>query len=357
MPNPLSSVVLSASVMTHPRRIADARRVLDSLGIADACLAVDPEPDGPPSSLRASQVAFSSAERFDSTHHLVLQDDVRVCADFAGSVRAAAERHSGAALSLFVEWGSRTACLARWAVFTGAGAVPVVNPYMPTLALLLPRDLAVDMGRFMADAEGRSDDRAALRFLRERGTSTLVAAPNLVEHEDLPSIKGNDGHGLRRSACFAAEGARFDGQVLDLPPLLPFLRWNTGEAVVIDTGNDVPEAHRPTADVLAEWGAAPEELRRDCAEHLGSDSGPLFALWTTAAAFGAVQQQHWPGTVAGLRARRDDPLVGRALATFAPGALRVALDPDRLARLSGRLVPAVLAAVEYGARLTTARRA
>ncbi len=349
--------MLSASVMTHPRRIADARRVLDSLGVADACIAVDPEPDGPPSSLRASQVAFSSAERFGSTHHLVLQDDVRVCADFAASVRDAAERNSGAALSLFVEWGSRTAYLTRWAVFTGAGAVPVVNPYMPTLALLLPRDLAVDMGRFMADAEGRSDDRAALRFLRERGTPALVAAPNLVEHEDLPSIKGNDGHGLRRSACFAAEGARFGGPVLDLPPLLPFLRWNTGEAVVIDTGDDVPGAHRPTAGVLAEWGAAPEELRRDCAEHLGSDSGPLFALWTTAAAFGAVQQQHWPGTVAGLRARRDDPLVGRALATFAPGALRVALDPDRLAQLSGRLVPAVLAAMEYGARLTAARPA
>ncbi|MCP3012745.1 hypothetical protein NGM33_05330 [Nocardiopsis dassonvillei] len=355
MSNPLSPVVLSASVMTHPRRIAAARRVLDSLGIADACLAVDPEPDGPPSSLRASQVAFSSAERFDSTHHLVLQDDVRVCADFADSVRDAVKRHSEAALSLFVEWGSRTAYLARWAVFTGAGAVPVINPYMPTPALLLPRELALDMGRYLRGAEGRSDDRAALRFLRERGTPALVAAPNLVEHEDLPSIKGNDGHGLRHSACFAAEGARFAGPVLDLPPLLPFLRWNTGEAVVIDTGDDVPEAHRPTPRVLEGWGAAPGELSRDCAEHLGTASGPLFALWTTAAAFGAVQERHWPGTVAGLRARRDDPLVGRALATFAPGALRVVLAPDRLERLSGRFVPAVLAAMEYGARLTAAR--
>jgi hypothetical protein len=357
MPNPLSRVVLSASVMTHPRRIADARRVLGSLGIADSFLAVDPEPDGPPSSLRSSQVAFSGAERFDSTHHLVLQDDVRVCADFANSVREAAEGHCGDALSLFVEWGSRTAYLARWAVFTGAGAVPVVNPYMPTPALILPRGLALDMGRYLRGADGRSDDRAALRFLRDRGTPTLVTVPNLVEHEDLPSLKGNDGHGLRRSACFAQEGARLGGPVLDLPPLLPFLSWNTGDAVVIDTGNDVPEAHRPTTEVLAEWGAQPGELRRDCAGHLGADSGPLFALWATAAAFGAVQERYWPGTVAGLRARRDEPLVGRALATFAPGALRVVLGPDRLAELSGRLVPAVLAAMEYGARLTAARTA
>ncbi|WP_190394247.1 hypothetical protein [Nocardiopsis quinghaiensis] len=354
MPKPLSFVVLSASVMTHPRRSGSARRVLDSLGIADSALALDPEPEGPPSSLRASGVAFTDAARLDSTHHLVLQDDVRVCAGFPESVRGIAERHPEAAVSLFVEWGSRTAHLARWAVFTGAGAVPVINPYMPTLALLLPRGLAVDMGRFMKDADGRSDDRAALRFLRERGVPTLTVVPNLVEHDDLPSLKGNDDHGMRRSVCFAAEGARFDGTVLDVPPLLPFLRWNTCDAVVVDTAHDVPEAHRPTLEVLEEWGAAPGELRRACAGHLGAGSGPLFALWLTAVALGAVQERHWPGTVAGLRDRLDEPPVRRALATLAPGALRVFLDPDRLAERSDQLVPALLIAMEHGRDLTTA---
>ncbi|MFD6952982.1 hypothetical protein A6A08_22735 [Nocardiopsis sp. TSRI0078] len=357
MPKPLSSAVLSASVMTHPRRSRHARRVLDSLGIADAALAPDPEPEGPPSSLRASQAAFSDAARFDSTHHLVLQDDVRVCADFPESVRGIVERHPGAAVSLFVEWGSRTAYLARWAVLAGSGAVPVINPYMPTPALLLPRDLAVDMGRFMKDAGGRSDDRAALRFLRERGVPALTAVPNLVEHEDLPSLKGNDGHGIRRSVCFAAEGARFDGTVLDVPPLLPFLRWNTCEAVVIDTAHDVPGAHRPTLEVLGEWGAGPGELRRACADRLGTGSGPLFALWLTAVALGAVQERHWPGTVARLRERSDQPLVRRALASLAPGALRVFLDPDRLAERSAHLVPALITAMEHGSGLTASRPA
>ncbi|OOC53648.1 MULTISPECIES: hypothetical protein [Nocardiopsis] len=357
MPKPLSSVVLSASVMAHPSRSGSARRVLDSLGIADSSLALDPDPGGPPSSLRASQVAFSDAARFDSTHHLVLQDDVRVCADFPASVREIVERHPEAAVSLFVEWGSRTAYLARWAVLTGSGAVPVINPYMPTLALLLPRDLAIGMGRFMEDAGGRSDDRAALRFLRERGVPALTAVPNLVEHEDLPSLKGNDDHGIRRSVCFAAEGARFDGTVLEVPPLLPFLRWNTCDTVVIDTAHDVPEAHRPTLEVLGEWGARPEELRRACAEHLGAESGPLFALWLTAVALGAVQERHWPGTVAGLRGRLDEPLVRRALAGLAPGALRVFLDPDRLTERSGRLVPALLTAMEHGSGLVAGQPA
>lgn len=320
-------------------------------------MALDPEPDGPPSSLRSSQVAFSQAGAADSTHHLVLQDDVRLSKDFLESVRSAVEAYPDSALALFVEWGSRTAYLARWAVFTGSGAVPVVNPYMPTLGMVLPRALAVELGDFLKGAEGRSDDRAALRFLRERGVSALAVVPNLVEHGDLPSLKGNDVHGIRRSVCFAEEGSRFDGSVLDVPPLLPFLRWNTGEAVVIDTANDVPAAHRTALEVLAEWGTTPEELRRGCADHLGEASGALLELWLTAVALGAVQERHWPGTVDGLRARADEPLVRRSLETLAPGALRALRDVDRLTRRSGELAAAVLAAMEHGADLTDRRAA
>ena len=337
--------------MTHPRRVGAASRVLEALDVPGVRVALDPRPDGPPSSLRASQVAFSHAADADSTHHLVLQDDVRVSSDFSASVRRAVEKHPEAAISFFVEWGSRTAYLARWAVLTGAGTVPVINPYMPTLALVLPRETAIDMAHFMDTAPGRSDDRAALRFLRRRGVPTLAAVPDLVEHEELPSLKGNDDHGIRRAVCFAPEGARFDGPDLPLPSLLPFLRWSTGESVVIDTGNDFPEAHRPTLRVLTEWGARPEGLRRACAAHLGEDTGPLFELWITAVALGAVQERHWPGTVGRWRARLGEPLVRRALGTFAPGALRVLLDPDALSERSAKLVPALITAMEHGSEL------
>ncbi|MFD3687350.1 hypothetical protein ACFWTE_21365 [Nocardiopsis sp. NPDC058631] len=362
-PSP-SPVVLSAAVMSHPGRRAFALRVLDALALPSADLALDPEPDGPPSSLRSSQVAFSLAVAAESTHHLVLQDDVRLCDDFLESVRSAVENHPDAALALFVEWGSRTACLARWAVFTGTGAVPVINPYMPTLGMVLPRGLAVEMGEFMKGADGRSDDRAALAFLRARGARTLALVPNLVEHRELASLKGNGGHGARHSVCFAREGARFGGEVLDVPPTLPFLRWNSGEAVALDPAHDVPEAHRPLMEVLVGWGATERELRGEFREGGFTDAagggavagGPLFDTWLTAVACGAVQEGHWPGTVAGLRDRWDEPGVRRALGTFAPGALRLFADTERLVSRAEESALAVLAAMEYGTRFAGAGR-
>ncbi|MEE2040490.1 hypothetical protein Q8791_25030 [Nocardiopsis sp. CT-R113] len=359
------SVVLSAAVMSHPDRRACAQRVLDALALPGAALALDPDPDGPPSSLRSSQVAFSLAGAAESTHHLVLQDDVRLSDDFLESVRSAVESHPDAALALFVEWGSRTACLARWAVFAGAGAVPVINPYMPTLGMVLPRELAVEMGAFMQGADGRSDDRAALAFLRGRGIRTLATVPNLVEHRELASLKGNGEHGARHAVCFAREGARFGAEVLEVPPLLPFLRWNTGTAVAVDPADDVPESHRPLLEVLVEWGATEPELRREFREggfpgavgeiaadgaSAGEGADPLFDTWLTAVACGAVQERHWPGTVAWLRDRWDEPWVVRALGTFAPGALRLFADTERLVARAEESAPAVLAAMEYGTR-------
>ncbi|NEE20505.1 hypothetical protein G3M58_80350, partial [Streptomyces sp. SID7499] len=89
------------------------------------------------------QVAFAQAAGRDSTHHLVLQDDVEVSDGLLDGVQRAAGVHVDAALSYFVEWGSRTAVLARWAALTGVSAVPVINPYVPTVALSLPSALAV----------------------------------------------------------------------------------------------------------------------------------------------------------------------------------------------------------------------
>ncbi|MBQ1080651.1 hypothetical protein [Nocardiopsis sp. B62] len=362
----LPRIRVSASVMSHPRRAESARRVAEHTGLPLTGLALDPDPDGPPTALRSATVAFGAAERYDTTHHLVLQDDVRLAEGFAGTVERYLDAHPGAAVSFFVEWGSRTATLARWAVFTGAGAVPVVNPYVPTVALALPSGLSADLAGFLA-AEGREeepDDREVLRFVRRTGTRALVAVPTPVEHEELPSLVGNSGHGARRSVCFAAVPVTDpETSVLEPPRPLPHLNWTTGEAALVDLDHDVPESHVPLAGALAAWGA--DGARMSAALAASTGVGPvaelvpppyLGAVWHTAVANGAVLEGRWPGVVGGLRDRRGETAVEGALATLVPGALRTVVDVDVLEERRSAVVSLTLDALEFGAEYCPAPR-
>lgn len=347
---------VSTVVMTHPDRAEQAALIAERTGLPRAGVVTDPDPGGPPTALRAARVAFGAAALHHTDHHLVLQDDARLADGFAGILEGILAAHPGSPVSLFVEWGSRTAVLARWAVFTGVGAVPVVNPYAPMVALVLPRELSVELARFLEDTElaGVPGDRAVLRFMRERGLTPLVAVPNPVEHEDHPSLVGNDGQGLRRSVCFAPGPVRHHDGVLEPPRALPFLRWNLGTPVLVDLDHDVPEAHRPLAAVLTGWGVSEEDLATTLKAHHGGLSGVvpepyLTSVWHTAVADGAILEARWPGTVAALRTRLADPLVEGALATLVPGALRTFVDVDRLAEHRARVVEMTLSALEYGA--------
>ncbi|MEU3018969.1 MULTISPECIES: hypothetical protein [unclassified Nocardiopsis] len=358
-PHPNTSPVrVSAAVMTHPRRSRDAERVASHTGLSPTELAPDPEPDGPPTALRAARVAFAAAERHDTTHHLVLQDDVRLAGDFAATVRHYLDAHPDAAVSFFVEWGSRTATLARWAVFTGAGAVPVVNPYVPTVALALPRTVSAGLARFLAE-EGRPDqpdDREVLRHVHRTGTRALVAVPNPVEHDELPSLVGNAGHGARRSVCFSDTAAPSPAtSLLEPPRALPHLNWTTGETGLIDLEHDVPEAHVPLEQALARWGADADRTAHALSASAGSALARLVprprldAVWRTAAANGAVLEGRWPGVVGGLRRRLDEAPVERALATLVPGALRALVDVCALEEHRSEVVRLTLDALEFGA--------
>nr|WP_026119583.1 hypothetical protein [Nocardiopsis ganjiahuensis] len=358
-PQRSQSIRVSASVMCHPARADAAGRVAESTGLPLTGLALDPEPDGPPTALRSARVAFGAAARHETTHHLVLQDDARLAEGFAGTVERYLAAHPEAAVSFFVEWGSRTATLARWAVFTGAGAVPVVNPYVPTVALALPSELSAALGRFLAEeaVEGEPDDREVLRFVRRTGTPALVAVPNPVEHEELPSLVGNSGHGARRSVCFAPEPPPgTDTSVLEPPRPLPHLNWTTGAASLIDLDRDVPEAHLPLAEALATWGA--EEAGLAAALTARTEGGSLgdlvprphlASVWHTAVANGAVLESRWPGVVGGLRDRLGETAVEGALATLVPGALRTLVDAAAVEEHRSEVVGLTLAALEYGA--------
>ncbi|MEJ3750354.1 hypothetical protein WEI85_44745 [Actinomycetes bacterium KLBMP 9797] len=356
--------VLSAAVMTHPRRLSRARAVAAGLAPLDAVLAVDPEPDGPSSTIRSARLAYAAVAP-DATHHLVLQDDVWLPPGVVAAMRQSLTRQPRAAVSYFVEWGSRTATLVRWAALTGASWVPLVNPYVPTQALALPADTARGFAAFLRTQPdtGVADDEVALGFLRQAGVPCLVTVPNLVEHDDRSSLTGNHHHGVRRSACLLPSPSRtdtavtdtvFTDTVLDVPALLPFLAWIDGTATTIDTTDGSYSTRLPTGRVLAERGfdaAATAAAYRAAVDGLRVDIGDrhLYGLWESAVAMGAVLRTTWPAVAQELPARLDTPVARCALRTMAPGALRTFYDLDLLTRYEDALAALVTAALRYGA--------
>lgn len=198
-------VVISAAVMTHPRRQAEAARLADALCRWHTSVALDPRPDGPPTTLRTALAAWA-AIRPDATHHLVLQDDVELCQDFVERIESAALEHPDTPLAFYANWDSWNGAATRAAALSGARWVPAVpGEWIPTLALLLPRrDVEALLSAGLPDeAKPEPDDVFLARDLNARGRQVLISVPHLVEHAGQPSLIGNDTYGARHSACFA----------------------------------------------------------------------------------------------------------------------------------------------------------
>lgn len=335
---------VSAAVMTHPSRLGAARRLCAALAPIHARVAVDPEPDAAPGAMRSARLAWAAADP-DAGHHMVVQDDVELSDGFADAVAASVALHPDAAISFFAEWGSRTAALVRLAALSGASWVPMINPYVPTQALVLPSRLAADLAAFLRGetADDEPDDEAVLRFLERRGTRMLVSVPNLVEHLDLPSLTGNTGHGVRRAACFLP-GPVPGPTVLDPPGLMPFCAWVDGTATTVDT---TTFARRTTLDVLASQGYDPAAVVAACPPApAGIDADHVTHLWVTAVATGLLVPD----------ADLDTPLARAALRTMAPGALRTQVDFGVLERHADDLAAVVTAGLRHGRGLRPSPR-
>jgi hypothetical protein len=360
--SPAAAPALSAAVMTHPARLPAAREVAAALAPLDARVAVDPDPEAGPSTIRSARLAYAAVAD-DATHHLVVQDDVWLPPGFAAAARQAIAQQPDAAISFFVEWGSRTAALVRFAALTGASWAPMVNPYVPTQALAMPGAVAKDLATFLlteVDVDD-VDDEAALRFLRRAGVPTLVSVPNLVEHADESSLVGNNDHGVRRATCLMPGAPPpLGADVVDVPELLPFLAWVDGTATTIDTVDGSYSVRRATGEVLAEWGhdagsvsaayrSALAALADGEALRTAVGDRHLVALWETAVATGVVLRTRWPATAGRLPERLADPLVHQALRTMGPGALRTFVDFDVLTGRADALADLVAAGLRHGA--------
>ena len=185
--------MLSASVMSHPSRARAAADLLESLAPLDPVLAVDPEPEGPPSALAASLLAWGLVPQ-RASHHLVVQDDAELGPESIAEIRAAIAERPDSVIVFYVGWASASAQLVR-----ARGALPrwgeIVDPYLPAVCVSMPAQLA----RMIASRPPTSelDDVNLLEAVREVGADVRAYYPSPVDHGALPSLVGNDHQGHR----------------------------------------------------------------------------------------------------------------------------------------------------------------
>lgn len=336
----MADVHLSCAIMAHPSRASNAYALAAALPELSPEVVFDPEPDGPPATLRTARAAWSAVAP-DSTHHLVLQDDATPVEGMTDSLIALLRDHPEPPVSLFCEWGSGTASMVRWGALGGFGLVECVDSYVPTVGLVLPSETA---GTLVEAIDGLApdepDDEAIARFLEASGRSAFVTVPNLVQHDGDGSLVGND-HvmGVRRSALLADPGEGPGRGILSAPPLVPCVSWRRARAAMVrwDVGARHHDGHLPLVRAeLERAGTAHADLvdgldswldgREGRALEGALGYGLVHELWTVAVALAVFSPL-------GDRGGSSPSSAHRALATLGPGGLRtvapaVAEDPS-----------------------------
>ncbi|WP_158841328.1 glycosyltransferase family 4 protein [Saccharothrix deserti] len=352
--------------MTHPRRRRLAELLVEAHPDLHIEIVSDPEPDGPPGSFRTARRAWSAIPP-DATHHLVLQDDVELCANFASAVRTVIAARSGDAISLFTEWGSRTSHGLRIAALTGRAWAPVTDTYAPSQGLVLPADAARGAEHHLtrAEAEALPDDQALLGYLDDIDLRCYAVLPNLVEHHDTASLVGNTAMGPRPSVCYFPDGpARdeaeqlADGTATTVDDFVPYFSWTEATAYFcVRNGSDrSPRKRLPAAEVFRQRRIDPRAVAQACTDVVERGDGELrehinpillHQLWLVAVGHGLRIAETNGGTLLPPSSR----VAHRALGTLAPGALRRFLPPKHMDRLRQALTPFVWAGMRHGADL------
>ena len=156
---------ISVAIMHHPRRADRIPSLLASCAPLAAQVIVDPDPSGTPSPLRTAKRAWAAVPD-EATHHLVLQDDVRLSAGFAAHLADAIRARPRYAVALHSNWNSpQNSYLVRRAAAAGSAWAPLSHTeWIPTQGLVLPAERARDLAAFLAPISDdiRDDDYVSL---------------------------------------------------------------------------------------------------------------------------------------------------------------------------------------------------
>ncbi|MBB5867526.1 hypothetical protein F4553_000905 [Allocatelliglobosispora scoriae] len=330
----------------------------------DLAIVEDPDPDGPPSALRAARLAWAAVAD-DATHHLVVQDDMELVAGIAQSVRQAAAAMPDQILCLFSEWGSRTAHAVRLGAIEGVSWVPVIDPYIPTTAVLLPAQVARELAVAPA-GETVPDDVVLLAYLRERGLVAYVSVPNLAEHRGSASIVGNDTlWGPRHTALYAGrlETVPVLDSTISQQTLVPHvLVWDglsvaltreapaeqtRGQWSAIPTYRFLAERGVTVPDLLGWFDTATTDLFQDGEVRTLVADPILFQSWVNHLAYGVAATNVLPDLDT-LTKRLSDPVVMEAMRTLIPGMFQRFLPLASVMRLRDIMDDFIRGAMQFG---------
>ncbi len=312
-PHGSSSPRISVAVMHHPRRGSAVVRLVEACRPLTARVVADPEPSGPPSPLRTAKVAWADIAP-GATHHLVLQDDVTPCPDFARQLTAAVAERPDDALALYTNWNSpHNSYLVRCAAVAGQSWAPLGHhEWVPTLGLVLPADAARRLAAYLTafPDDVRDDDELVVRFCAQEGRPVTATVPHLLEHGSGPSVAGNGAHGPRHATVPAGAS----------PP--PPSHWRRPGPRTFPPRTGAP--HEAYAVELRDSRCSLRLLRPEAGEPLEHPFGWDWADW---AHLVGVDPARVRRDLAGLE--RGEPLRGPALAETAAAAWLLGYDVAR----------------------------
>ncbi|MBV7245819.1 hypothetical protein [Streptomyces sp. MW-W600-10] len=222
-----------------------------------------------------------------ATHHVVIQDDVRPCPDFADHLRSVIQLRPDRAIALYVNWNSpENSYLSRRAVTLGSSWAPL-SPleYTPTLGLVLPAEWARQLGSYLFELPDslRDDDEMVTRFCRERGIPVIAALPTLLDHGAGSSLAGNETHGERRSVLFAGDLAQGTARWNPVHPSEPELVRRRDRSTVTEFVVELVNSTCRLRFTRPGAGEAVDHLYgwywQDWTELIGVDRGHVRAAW------------------------------------------------------------------------------
>ena len=140
-----------------------------------------------------------------ATHHLVLQDDIKLCFNFCAGLKKVITAYPDEIISLFYGPRKNFDGTSRWGIAESAWGQAIVMP-----AKICKEFLAWDKENICPTLK-HDDSRLAL-FTSKTGRTAKVPFPNLVNHRDgeIKSVMGNHGGKLRVTQYFMGKNNPLD---------------------------------------------------------------------------------------------------------------------------------------------------